>query len=318
MPMAGLPVVQAPASDRDSWSPMLLALGVSMLLHAALATALWPASASVERRLPERAIPDHAIEVTLEEPTAPSDAVAGETSAATGDRRPSGSTDLAHAAPIVGPPDVAALEELPALSELQAPLAEPPSILPPEAAQPGIVEQAELTRPAPKPAEQAAAPTAPPAAARSPDLQPQPQAPPIQQPIRQAPPRAVAQQAPPQSPTADGKAGAASRSAATAPQSRDARAEEDYVLQVVRKLHSRFLVDSLGGGKPRGVVVARLTVSPSGGLVGISLVKESGSAGIDRSVIDTIRKAAPFPALPPSFAGDSFSFIVPINYAQEG
>ncbi len=96
------------------------------------------------------------------------------------------------------------------------------------------------------------------------------------------------------------------------------QALQDYVLQVVAKLsHTRFYALSQGARNGDGVVVARLTVARDGGLVDLSLPKQSGSAGVDSSVLDAIRQAAPFAPLPKAFADNRFTFIVPINYAPE-
>jgi protein TonB len=96
------------------------------------------------------------------------------------------------------------------------------------------------------------------------------------------------------------------------------QALQDYVLQVVAKLsHTRFYALSQGARNGDGVVVARLTVARDGGLVDLSLPKQSGSAGVDSSVLDAIRQAAPFAPLPKGFADSRFTFIVPINYAPE-
>jgi protein TonB len=50
----------------------------------------------------------------------------------------------------------------------------------------------------------------------------------------------------------------------------------------------------------------------------VSLVKSSGSATLDGAVLDTIRRASPFPPLPADLAGGGpQSFIVPINYTRD-
>jgi protein TonB len=96
------------------------------------------------------------------------------------------------------------------------------------------------------------------------------------------------------------------------------QALQDYILQVVRKLSQvRFYAALQPEQNGRGVVVARLTVARDGELVDLSLRKQSGSAGVDGSVLDAIRRAAPFPPLPKAFADNRFTFIVPINYAPE-
>jgi protein TonB len=96
------------------------------------------------------------------------------------------------------------------------------------------------------------------------------------------------------------------------------QALQDYVLQVVRKLsHTRFYAASSSAQIGHGVVIARLTIARDGSLVDLSLPKQSGSAGVDGSVLDAIRKAAPFAPLPKGFADNRFTFIVPINYTPE-
>ena len=89
-------------------------------------------------------------------------------------------------------------------------------------------------------------------------------------------------------------------------------------MQVVRKLsQAQFSTDADSHHSSRGALIARLTVDRGGNLIGLSLAKDSGSASVDRSILDKVRKTAPFPPLPQSLAATSFSFIVPIKYAQE-
>lgn len=96
------------------------------------------------------------------------------------------------------------------------------------------------------------------------------------------------------------------------------QALQDYVLQVVRKLsQSRFYAASSSAQNGHGVVIARLTVARDGGLIDLSLPKQSGSAGVDGSLLDAIRRAAPFAPLPKGFTDSRFTFIVPINYTPE-
>ena len=96
------------------------------------------------------------------------------------------------------------------------------------------------------------------------------------------------------------------------------QALQDYVLQVVRKLsQSRFYAALPSAQNGHGVVIARLTVARDGGLIDLSLSRQSGSAGVDGSLLDAIRRAAPFAPLPMGFADSRFTFIVPINYTPE-
>jgi TonB family protein len=158
--------------------------------------------------------------------------------------------------------------------------------------------------------------TAPPALPKSPSVQERIQAPPPQQPIRQAvvPKRASQQNAAEKS---DGPAREApSPVTKTATDYSSQPAQRDYLWQIIRKLsQSRFYPQSREESE-RGVVVARLTVARDGRLIDVSLAKSSGFPRLDRSVMDTIRKASPFAPLPAEIGVDSHTFIVPINYER--
>jgi protein TonB len=155
-----------------------------------------------------------------------------------------------------------------------------------------------------------------PSATRAPDALDRVQAPPTPQPQRQAAYRASQQT--PAAPSTSPATGEQALRTGTASHASRQDAQQDYVLQVVRKLsQARFSADPGPQRSAGGMVVARLTVDRDGGLVGLSLDKDSGSAALDRSVLATIRKAAPFAPLPKDIGSSRFSFIVPINYAQE-
>jgi protein TonB len=153
-------------------------------------------------------------------------------------------------------------------------------------------------------------------AVRAPDTLDRVQAPPTVQPKRQA-----ARQAPQQNPGADSNspgAGAPDRRTAAAAHASQRDAQQDYVMQVVRKLsQAQFSTDADSHHSSRGALIARLTVDRGGNLIGLSLAKDSGSASVDRSILEKVRKTAPFAPLPQSLAATSFSFIVPIKYAQK-
>ena len=107
-------------------------------------------------------------------------------------------------------------------------------------------------------------------------------------------------------------------SASSAAAANQQQALQDYVMQVVRKLsQTRFYAASPSVQNRHGVVIARLTVARDGGLIDLSLPKQSGSAGVDGSLLDAIRRAAPFAPLPKGFTDSRFTFIVPINYTPE-
>lgn len=89
-------------------------------------------------------------------------------------------------------------------------------------------------------------------------------------------------------------------------------------MQVVGKLSQlQFSTEAGSPRSPSGALIARLTVDRDGNLIGLSLAKDSGSASVDRSILERVRKTAPFAPLPKAFAAGSFSFIVPIKYVQE-
>jgi protein TonB len=300
----------------------VVAVAVSILLHAVVAVALLP-----ESTLRQEGFTQRAIEVTLDGPTPPEERPALSTGEQAAQMRPSGSIDLVPSARAPGPPATAAAQPVRSdpHSAPDLPSLEPPAEIAVQdfaTDMPGPLPQTTLERvvlpmEAPPPvAARELANTGPSATARSPNTQDQVQAPPPRESIRQGAAKQAAQQnaAEPSAHPRRGEPSPVTRAAAT---QSDQRAQQDYVLQVVRRLsRSRFYSQSREPSE-RGVVVARLTVARDGWLTDLSLAKGSGFPGLDQSVMDEIRKAAPFPPLPAEFASNSFTFIVPINYAQE-
>ena len=301
-----------------------IGMAASVLLHATVAVALLPGL------LPPREtrITEQAVELTLELSSPPLEvpSVAGAEAAAR--KVAPGSSELAPAAPERGPEDAAAappptpnepdvalilpsIEPPPAVSlrdfgaGASPPAAEPnlAQILPPAAAPPAV-DGREFAM------------TAPPAVAKSRNLQEHREAPQPQQVVRQAPPKRAPQQ------EAGGTSNGTARDnpspvARTAPGYSHQRAQQDYLLQIVRKLsQSRFYPRSREESE-RGVVVARLTVARDGRLVDVSLARSSGSADLDRNVMETIRRASPFAPMPAEIGAEGHTFIVPINYTRE-
>jgi protein TonB len=271
-----------------------LAMAASILVHLTLLVALQPAVPPQEERFSQQAI-----EVTLERALAPSAAPAPPAMTEPGQARPPGSIDLVHTALAPGPADSA----LP----LQRPLPESPAALPLSSAwRPAEAELVKAVMLLEQPS----------AAARAPDALDRVQAPPTPQPQRQAAHRTSQQN--PAAPSASPAAGAPSRRTDTASHASEHDAQQDYVLQVVRKLsQARFSTAAEPHRSAHGVVIARLTVNRDGSLAGLSLAKDSGSASVDRSILERVRKTAPFAPLPKDLAASHFSFIVPIKYAQE-
>jgi protein TonB len=285
---------------------LALAMVASILLHLTLLVVLQPALPPQEERFSE-----HVIEVTLERALAAPATAAPPATTEAGQARPAGSIDLVQTALAPGPTDFALQVER-ALS--QSPTAPSSSSWrPAEAARLNAAIVGELRSDATAPEPAAGAPSA---TVRAPDPSDRVQAPPLVQPQRQAAHQALRQN--PAAPSASAGTGAPDRRTGNAAHASQRDAEQDYVMQVVRKLaQAQFSTEADSRHSPRGALIARLTVDRDGNLVGLSLAKDSGSASVDRSILDKVRKAAPFAPLPRSLAASSFSFIVPIKYAQE-
>jgi len=63
-----------------------------------------------------------------------------------------------------------------------------------------------------------------------------------------------------------------------------------------------------------GRVVVEFTVSSSGRLEKVELVKGSGHSILDSDAVAWVRRAAPFPPLPPQARGDSLTFTYGLTY----
>lgn len=300
-----------------------LAVTGSALLHATALAALLPEAVPRQERLSEQTV-----ELTLERPTAPPEEPAMPAAEQAAQRLPSGGSAVAFAALAPGLSE-AASAPLPTPLEPHLartlPSAEPPPALEERdfgtSATPAAVEaRLQSMLPAveapPLVSGRDLARTAPSALARSSVVQDQPQAPPPRQVVRQATPKRASQQN-----EADRSGGQSP--GVVAPVTRTAasynahQAQQDYLLQVVRKLSQARFTPATREERERGLVVARLTIGRDGRLIDVALTRPSGSPALDRGVMDTIRRASPFAPLPAELGVDSHSFIVPINYAQE-
>lgn len=300
-----------------------LAMVGSAMLHATALAALLPATPPRQERISEQAI-----ELTLERPTAPLETPAPPASEQAAQRLPPGASALADAAPAPGLSE-AASAPMPAPAEphlaLTLPSAEPPP--PPavrdfgtSAAPPGPLPALETMVPAldapPTVSGHDIARTAPSALARSSVVHDRPQATPPQQVVRQATPKRASQQN--EADRMGGSSpGAASPVTRTAASYSAHQAQQDYLLQIVRRLSQARFTPATREERQRGLVVVRLTIGRDGRLVDVALARPSGSPALDRGVVETIRKASPFAPLPGALAADSHSFIVPIDYTQE-
>lgn len=137
-------------------------------------------------------------------------------------------------------------------------------------------------------------------------VQPKPQPPPVTR-----APREARREAPP---------GTAAHPASISPGQGYAQrqAEEDYFRQIVQKISRYRFYSRQQGTAPHGLIVTRLTLARNGGVLDVALLKSSGSTTLDTAVVDTIRRASPFPPLPPELAiAGAQTFIVPVNYTRD-
>jgi protein TonB len=93
------------------------------------------------------------------------------------------------------------------------------------------------------------------------------------------------------------------------------RARNAYLDQVARltsryRRYPRVAADN----KQEGRVVTRVTIGRDGRLIDVRIDKSSGWPAIDAAELETIRKSAPFPAVPADMPGDPLILILPIHY----
>lgn len=111
------------------------------------------------------------------------------------------------------------------------------------------------------------------------------------------------------------KGGAAARSSSAAPPGASrAAASRGDVAGYAARVRSRVIGNKPAGRGLRGVATVRFTVSPSGGLSGVRLVRSSGNASLDQAALGAVRRAAPFPVPPPGVWSSSLAFTVPLTF----
>ncbi|UUP15980.1 energy transducer TonB family protein [Nitratireductor thuwali] len=66
----------------------------------------------------------------------------------------------------------------------------------------------------------------------------------------------------------------------------------------------------------RGEVHVAFTISSGGGVTGIRIVRSSGSPVLDQAAVETVRRAAPFPAIPSAAGRTNWPFTVPLAFVR--
>lgn len=91
------------------------------------------------------------------------------------------------------------------------------------------------------------------------------------------------------------------------------RIRNDYLSKLFRHLEP-YRAGQLRGQRPHGRVVTRVVVGRDGSLLDVSLVTPSGDRALDAAELAALRRASPFPAIPPGMPGDPIVLILPITY----
>ncbi len=204
--------------------------------------------------------------------------------------------------------------------ELVAPASVSEPLVAPEPAPAPAPEPEPVSRPAPEP-------VAEPEPAPQPAAEPEPEFP-SADPIPYPEPRlALARTSTPTYPapaaqrTPTAAAEPATQSAAVSAPSRPAAAAgnsaaiDKYPGQILAQLR-RALRYPAAAGRVTGEVLVDFTVSANGTASAIRISRSSGHAALDQAALDTVRRAAPFPAIPAGANRASWPFTVPLAFKR--
>jgi TonB family protein len=307
----------------DHLPPFALALAV--LLHAAVAAALWwmmvsrpfqpsaedPVEVTFEQPKPPEPKPPPPKQEPKQEPAAkppeplglmPEAAITAEkrTQVPTAPVRP-------NEAPAPLPPAQADRPQPFAFSPAPSPPPTPKPPTPPEATRPPEAPQTPFSSPLPAPT-LPPAPTAPPAHALAapplPRASPAPQRPDL----HPAPPTA----APPRRPAAPAASELPSTSPFVNPADtyNRARVADNYLWQIARKLQGYRYEAHVNVS--HGTTVVRVTIARDGRLLDVEVSRSSGVPEFDRGVLAGVRSGSPYDPLPPDIQGASATFTLPL------
>lgn len=94
-------------------------------------------------------------------------------------------------------------------------------------------------------------------------------------------------------------------------------AASNYPGKVVSKLRRALRsISRSARAKAQSDVHVSFVVNASGGVGAVRIVKSSGSADLDRAALETVRRAAPFPPIPPESGRSSWQFTLPLGVAR--
>lgn len=200
----------------------------------------------------------------------------------------------------------------------------PPSLeqaLPPLDAPPPPVTERDVPKPLPvprlappAPPQQQAARPAPPPPAPAPAHRPPPPAPPQQQP-RPSPLTAQPQKPAPRGSDSQAAAQPSAVFRNPADDYGQKRAQEQYLWQVMRRIAQfPYVPKNTNTIREEGTVLTRVTIARDGQLLNVVIEKSSGLPSLDAGVMDTIRRASPYPPLPADIRGDRHTFQLPVSF----
>lgn len=209
------------------------------------------------------------------------------------------------------PPEVATeAPEPPAPAKAEPPLPIPMAETPP----PAIPDQPEITSPVAEPppapvSDPPPIPEPPAQAAKKPDAKPKPDP----KPKKKAKP---ADQGAVASPAGDaGQTKTATRSDGVKTSKADTGALiKRWGSAIRKKIEARKSYPAAAKGA-KGKVMLRLTISRTGALLGVSVVKSSGNAALDQAAVKAAKSVKSYPAAPKGMAEPSYSFTLPMSFA---
>jgi len=94
-------------------------------------------------------------------------------------------------------------------------------------------------------------------------------------------------------------------------------AESNYKGKVRSKVQRHFRYPkSADRAGVSGTVTVSFTVSSSGGVSGVRIVKGSGSPVLDEAALNAVRGAEPFPKIPEGANRGSWPFVLPLQFGR--
>ena len=93
------------------------------------------------------------------------------------------------------------------------------------------------------------------------------------------------------------------------------RAQEQYLWAVMRQISQiPYVPKNTTTIREEGTVLTRVTIARDGRLLNVVLERSSGLSSLDAGVMDTIRRASPYPPLPADIPGSSHTFQLPVSF----